>query len=408
MARGPLFSKEEKLYLIEQKREDKTFVDIASGWRKKFGLHRTASVLANLWSALKSLNFNIEEEAEISDEGKAVQRDMQIEKLKYDLKSIKKLYEEAKNKLRESEERNRVLNTIHSSPKSKALKIPKITSKHEATAVVVASDWHLEERVDPSTVNDKNEFDPQIAERRIKTFFQKCVHITDLFRAGMQINRLVLALLGDMITGYIHEELVEDNYLSPIQATLLAKNLITGGIEYLLNEGNFEEIIIVCKFGNHGRTTLKRRISSSFKNSYEWGMYQDLANTYKDHEKVKIVAENGYHTFLPVYDNFVIRFHHGDAMRFMGGVGGITIPANKAIAQWNKSERVDLDVFGHFHQFFYSGPFLCNGSLIGYNAYSVSIKAEYQPPIQGYFLVNRRRATVPVIAKIFVDDKEEK
>jgi hypothetical protein len=71
-------------------------------------------------------------------------------------------------------------------------------------------------------------------------------------------------------------------------------------------------------------------------------------------------------------------------------VGGITIPVRKKIAQWNKAERVNLDVFGHFHQQVDGGDFICNGSLIGYNAYAVSIGADYEQPKQTFFLVNKK------------------
>jgi hypothetical protein len=69
---------------------------------------------------------------------------------------------------------------------------------------------------------------------------------------------------------------------------------------------------------------------------------------------------------LQIYD-VTVRFHHGHSIRYAGGVGGIYIPTNKAIAQWNKGRHADLDVFGHFHQLRDGGNFICNGSLIGYN-----------------------------------------
>jgi rhodanese-related sulfurtransferase len=36
-------------------------------------------------------------------------------------------------------------------------------------------------------------------------------------------------------------------------------------------------IKVVCKFGNHGRTGEKIRISTGYKNSYEWMVYHFIA-----------------------------------------------------------------------------------------------------------------------------------
>jgi hypothetical protein len=47
-----------------------------------------------------------------------------------------------------------------------------------------------------------------------------------LVRKGIKIDTLVFAILGDMISGYIHDELVESNHLSPTQAVLFAQNLL--------------------------------------------------------------------------------------------------------------------------------------------------------------------------------------
>ena len=111
---------------------------------------------------------------------------------------------------------------------------------------------------------------------------------------------------------------------------------------------------------------------------------------YRDEPRIKWIIPEGIHSYLDIYDT-TIRFHHGHAVKYGGGVGGIYIPVNKAIAQWNKGRRADLDVFGHFHQLRDGGNFLCNGSLVGYNAFALSIKADYEPPKQALFLIDKKR-----------------
>lgn len=274
------------------------------------------------------------------------------------------------------------------------------SGESESTAVLVASDWHLEERVDAKTVDGINRYNPKIAEQRAVKFFQNGLSMVVMCRSRSKIDTLVLGVLGDMITGYIHEELAESNYLSPTEAILKAHSIIEGGIRYLLKEGKFKRIIVPCLMGNHGRTTKKMRVSTATKNSYEWLLYQFLAKAFADEERVQFRVAEGYFVFVDVYKT-KLRFHHGDDVRYEGGVGGLTIPLNKAIAQWNKTKRVDVDVLGHWHTRINSRDFVVNGSLIGYTPFAIRIKASYEPPSQSFFLVHPEKGKT-VEVPIFV------
>lgn len=274
-------------------------------------------------------------------------------------------------------------------PRDFAYSVKARNKDSESTAFMIASDWHIEERVDPAVVNHLNEYNPTIAKQRANKFFTNGLKLIEIQRHGTKIEELVLAVIGDIITGYIHDELMENNYMSPAVAISTAYDILFSGIEFLVREGKFKKITIICSPGNHGRTTDKKHISTSADNSYEWLMYEFMKKHYKDHPVVNLIVDKSYHTYLNVYDNFVVRFHHGDALKFGGGVGGITIPTKKAISQWNKSRKANLDVFGHFHQFMDGGDFICNGSLIGWNAYAIEIKAEFEQAKQAFFLIEK-------------------
>lgn len=271
----------------------------------------------------------------------------------------------------------------------------------ESTAVLVASDWHLEERVDPRTINGVNEYNPTIAEQRLKNFFERGLSMVEMCRSRSRIDHLLLAVLGDLITGNIHEDLAETNYLTPTEATLKAYKLLCGGIDFLLAEGKFESILIPCCYGNHGRTTKKMRVATAAKNSYEWMMYHLVAERYANEPRVKFQISDGYLTFAEIYDT-TIRLHHGNGIKFQGGVGGVTIPLNKAIAQWNKMRKADIDVMGHWHTRQLQKDSVINGSVIGFNAYAIEIKASFEPPCQSMFLIHPERGKTVEIP-IFVN-----
>lgn len=282
-------------------------------------------------------------------------------------------------------------NTLKITPASK--------TKGEATAFMVASDWHSEERVDPETVNHLNSFDLDEADRRIKRFFQNGLTLLKMNQREISIPNLVLPLLGDFITGNIHEELLETCLLPPIEAIVWVQRRVISGIDFLLEHTDCD-IVIPCHSGNHSRITKRLRHSTEAGNALEYFMYHNLIVYYDSEDRIKILPTKSYHNYLKVYDRMV-RTHHGHGLRYLGGVGGIYIPVNKAIAQWNKARHADFDIFGHYHQFKDGGNFICNGSLIGYNPFAISIKADYEQPRQAFFLIDKDRGKT-IVAPILV------
>lgn len=269
---------------------------------------------------------------------------------------------------------------------------PKLSkSKGEATVVVLASDWHIEERVDPETINGLNTHSLAIAEKRAIEFFQASLRLTQILQKDTTINTMVLALLGDFITGDIHEEMMETAEIEPTLAIIKAQNLLASGIQFLLDNSKLD-LVIPCHSGNHARTTKETRFATEAGHSLEYIMYHMLADHFRNNKRVKFIIPRSYHSFVQIYDD-VIRFHHGHNLRYGGGVGGLTIPVNKAIAQWNKSRKdVTIDCFGHWHTRFDGGNFIANGSNIGFNAFAVSIKASYDRPSQTMFLIDKKRS----------------
>jgi hypothetical protein len=274
----------------------------------------------------------------------------------------------------------------------------------ESAAVVVWSDHHSEELVKAGAVSGKNEFNLEIYDRRFSQLVHGTLAWLNIEQQKTSIKTLVIALLGDYFTNSIHEDAAESNLLSPMDAAYNAQNHLIGGINYILEHTPEDlELLIVCHSGNHARITKKQRIATETGNSLEHYMYYVMRDHYKGNPRVKFQIAEGYHSFVTFFGQYKIRFHHGHAIKYAGGVGGITISVNKAIAQWNKTTWADLDVFGHFHTKFDGGNFIANGSLIGYNPYAVFIKASYEKPSQTIFLVNKKFMEKTMTAPIYLD-----
>jgi len=225
---------------------------------------------------------------------------------------------------------------------SYTIKPSKATDTSEATAVVLCSDWHVEEEVKPSSVNGLNKYNLDIAKSRATQMFQRIVRLLRKERQDVVINEMVLFLGGDFLTGRLHEENLESCLVRPVDAVIFAQELIEAGIKFILDHGKVN-LTVICKSGNHGRITRKTHFSQELGNSLEYTMYHSLASRFPD---VRFLIEDGYHTYLDVY-GYTLRFHHGHAVRYQGGVGGLTIPLNKALHQWNLTRHADMDSVGH-------------------------------------------------------------
>ncbi|HVB33700.1 MAG TPA: hypothetical protein VNJ52_04920 [Patescibacteria group bacterium] len=316
--------------------------------------------------------------------------------------TIKKQYDYALREIDKMRREREAILRLKQAPEVSEIKPHHGSGTSEATYFSVASDWHIEERVRAEEVNGLNEYNLEIAYKRSEKFFQKALRLYRMFAQDVKIENWVLPLLGDFITSNIHEELVETAQLAPAEAIWKAQNILISGIDFILNHTK-AKLILPCKSGNHGRMTKDQRHATEEGNSLESFMYRTLAQHYEGEPRTNFILSDGYHIYLDVYGQ-TVRIHHGHAMNYGGGVGGIYIPVNKALAQWNKARKADLDIFGHFHQFRDGGNFVSNGSLIGYNSYALTIKAEYERPQQASFLIDKKRAKT-IVAPILPDPR---
>jgi hypothetical protein len=290
--------------------------------------------------------------------------------------------------LQESEKRFDLLSALRTQKPIDIQGRPKFGAlQRTATAVVLCSDWHVEEMVDPKTINGLNEWNPTLARAAVDRLGDGIIWLCRDKRFG--IRDLLLWLGGDMITGHIHPELLETCAMSPVEAVLFAQELIEGLIRRLLRETELR-LHIPCDSGNHDRTTDKIRVATRAKNSFSWLLYQSLAARITD-KRVTWQVSPGDMSYSQVY-GWTVRGTHGDQLRFAGGVGGLLIPVRKAIAQWDRSRRADITVFGHWHQYQFDlqGRACMNGSLIGYNAYAQRISASPERRTQAFFLLDEK------------------
>jgi hypothetical protein len=296
--------------------------------------------------------------------------------------------------LREERERNAFMGQLHRATQTpKILRSERASGLREMTAVAMASDWHVEEPVDPVKVAHRNEYSLAIADDRIRRFFQGCIDLVEHHRAdGRTVVRdMVLAFSGDLMSGYIHPELQETNDLSPIETALWLQPRIRDGIATLLERLQLRSILVPWSHGNHGRVTQKSRISTGSENSFEWMLGRTIEREFASDPRVQFDTSPSAHQYVQAYD-FTLHFHHGDSLKYQGGVGGLGIPLLKAVPAWDDIRYAHVHHVGHWHQLRDYGRVMVNGSLIGYGPYSSWIRAPFEPPQQMFYLLDSKRA----------------
>jgi hypothetical protein len=335
-------------------------------------------------------------------------------------RETRQVVKELERELAEAGARHDFLDTLIEAPEPEPYKVKKRPGQGRtlpaATYVMPTSDWHMGERVRPETISNRNEYTPEIAQERAEQFWKSHLLMLEGARAMWDVRDAVLWLGGDLMTGYIHEEYLEENFLSPVEEALLVHETLVAGINLFLERSDLDHILVPTNHGNHSRTGEKLKVASEARNSFEWLAYQHLRLHFADEPRLTFQIASGYHNTVDLY-GFRINFHHGHKIGFQGGVGGISIPANKRIQRLAASfplrfEHTDqgpthLDVFGHWHELEYPRWFIKNGSLIGWNLYAEAKGLSFQDPLQCCFVVDDQYKTVSHFNPIFVTPRKK-
>lgn len=280
------------------------------------------------------------------------------------------------------------------------IQVPKKVGGKQRIGVplMMCSDWHIEERVDLKKVNGINQYNLEIADKCIAKLAEAFASmVADSVR--FDCRTAVIALMGDLITGTIHEELLESNFLSPQRAQVWLLDRVEKMLRTILALcPHLDRIIVTCNSGNHGRATHKQRVSTREDNSLEMVVYQTLARIFRDEKRLEFIFADGEWIELDVM-GYRIAITHGDSFNYGGGVGGMMIPIRRGITRQFAGREFHQYLMGHFHKRTDDGDVQINGSMIGYGPYSQRIHAKPEPRQQTWFMIDSERGksiTAPI------------
>jgi len=276
------------------------------------------------------------------------------------------------------------LRAIRERPEVAPLQWREAKGRRPGVPVVVISDAHIGEVVDRDAVNGLNAYDQAICEERLHHVVKGALHLVEWSRHMFAFDEIVIAFLGDIITGEIHADLTETSWGTAIEQIRWAKRAVRQMLVTLRERAGVGRIVVPWAYGNHGRNTDKPRAKHAAEHSYEWLMGVDLADEFAG-QGVDIITSTSPHVFLDIGKD-TLHFAHGDDLRYSGGVLGIGLPLAKAEPVWERVRRADCHVVGHHHTFYDSERTLINGSIIGYTEYAMKRLCPPRPPVQGFFV----------------------
>ncbi len=313
---------------------------------------------------------------------------LQEQKKEYNrLKRQEKKVAELQKKLKEA---------IDMTKPSKIIKTYEISAKpgskdHETVAVVQYSDWHIDEAVKSESTMGLNEFNPEIARKRVNLLAVNTEKIIRHNQERYDINHVVINLGGDFITGWIHQEGEQTTTASPLRAIYKVKQHILSVLSYLNSNLKVDKITVVCISGNHSRTSRRKQYANYSEVNHEHFMYLDLKAQAQmlGLNKLEFIIPESTMAKLSIFDENYL-FAHGDQFRYAGGIGGIYPPMLRWFSKISMSLNVKTAFIGHWHETIFGKNVIVNGSLVGYNAFAMEHGFQYAPPSQNLTLIDSK------------------
>jgi hypothetical protein len=262
---------------------------------------------------------------------------------------------------------------------------------------LLLTDWHIGEVVRPERINGVNAFNRDIASDRLKRAVAGALDLTLHHMVNPTYPGIVVPLGGDMVSGYIHEELMVTNWGDARDMVKEASRLIIWALEKLGE--NFEQLFVPCVTGNHGRLTKKMQAKRRVGTSLDAMVYDRVAEYFANRKNVRFAIAEGTGVLYKVYNHRYL-LTHGDPASlgvkggdgFIGSIGPI-IRGLKKLSGRNGLIGLGFDtlVIGHYHQHWVRKGLVVGGTLKGYDEYADSGVFDVEEPSQALWFTHPER-----------------
>lgn len=283
---------------------------------------------------------------------------------------------------------------------------PKKDAKSPGIPEMIWSDWHWGEVVRREQLNGVNEYNLEIAHARVHRLVERTIMLLRHYMVHPKYEGVVVNLGGDMLSGIIHEELVNTN-AKPIMAAVVD---LWGVLEWALREmaDEFGKIVVLCVPGNHGRSTKKMPSKDMAETSFDWLIYMHLQQAFRNDKRVTVIAGMSSDQLYAVYGHRRL-LTHGNQFRggdgIIGSIGPVTRGRQKKHSRNAEiGQGFSLMIHGHFHTYSPGDRITGNGSLIGYSQYAADNNFGIEDPKQAMWITHPDHG-ITFHVPVFVDEK---
>ena len=276
-------------------------------------------------------------------------------------------------------------------PYPKAYKLRPIKHAKPVWPVMLWSDWHIGEVVEEDETEGFGKYCYDIAQDRLYDIVDRFLRWIQVQRKIHKIEHCAVFVLGDLISGDIHEELRRYNeFPLPVQAAK-AGYLMSEAVRRLAS--HFKSVHLWCVGGdNHSRLVPKPQAKKRFENSMQY-LVQSVATTaLAKHQNVIFHEAKSAKTIASVNEwNFLLM--HGDQVKSYLGLpfyGLVRERDREARKRMRASDMIKYDyiVLGHFHvPSIIEDQILINGALCGTTELD-HICGRFAAPAQVAFMVH--------------------
>ena len=235
--------------------------------------------------------------------------------------------------------------------------------KGDTPQAIVAplTDTHIGEFIDTDQMIGLNTYDFNIFNNRLYGWANQVITLSGLRKNSVDIPELVVPMLGDMISGDIHEELSNTNLANCMMQMIRGANLIAQALMFMAP--HFSQVRVPCVVGNHGRMTRKPPMKDKFMD-WDYLMYQWIAALCKNQPNIEFHIPRSYLTVFAVCNRNILAMH-GDAVSGAGSMASIMkvmtnlrsvlqyktiLEPEAGVPEAQIAEHFDSVMIGHFHR----------------------------------------------------------
>ena len=294
-----------------------------------------------------------------------------IETFKGEARYWKKVAESA---LKQEAKRDLLIDAIKKfTPSYKAVKNyktrkPSGKRKGDSVQSMIAplTDTHVGDNVESDQMLGLNEYNIDIFNKRLYGWANQVITLAELRRNSAEVGELIVPMLGDMISGDIHEELARTNNDHCMGQMIRGANLISQAL--MLIAPYFGKVKVPCVVGNHGRMTRQPPMKDKYMD-WDYMLYQWIAVFCRNQKNIEFHIPKSFMTTINVCNRNIL-LAHGDFIN--GGGSGTSI--NRGISNMRNvmafqkglrdevtqlkentlnegiPERFESALIGHFHR----------------------------------------------------------